>query len=338
MPGVIYTDGLGFGGGGGTVFVAKYADITTADITTLYGAAFAPDGTNVVNGDLVLFTGTTALTGLGGRGVYRAIVAAGVLVGWVKVVFGQSPAGDSVDGDEVVIAAGTVYADHHFQCTDTTLATWINWMPDDLAVKDEGALIDSDVVEINFAGAGVDATTAGAGKALVTVSGLAVRYKLEFNATTDWTSDETFGQFSGSPIVGGIAGTPIVIDADFAGVVGNITLTGDGAKDVDTLISDWNIANPANTVTLASGDGTQVPDNLTTLDLIGGVDGTEYSIPIPQATHLKGLLPQVTVQELNGASYENLFVDVRAVTTTGDVDIVVTQVPDGRFEGRVIIS
>jgi len=59
---------------------------------------------------------------------------------------------------------------------------------------------------------------------------------------------------------GQVAGmtTNVTIEADVAGSAGNITLTQNGS-DIDTLISAHNGANPTNTVTLVTGDGTQVP-------------------------------------------------------------------------------
>ena len=57
----------------------------------------------------------------------------------------------------------------------------------------------------------------------------------------------------------GVTGN-VQLEADFPGLDGNsILLTGDGIKDVDTLVSDWNTANPSNTVTLLSANGADVP-------------------------------------------------------------------------------
>lgn len=69
--------------------------------------------------------------------------------------------------------------------------------------------------------------------------------------------------------------TPVTIDADTAGSAGNVTLTGDGVKDIATLISDWNTANPTNTLTLSAGVGTQVPNNGATIVLSGGSNGKD---------------------------------------------------------------
>lgn len=73
---------------------------------------------------------------------------------------------------------------------------------------------------------------------------------------------------------GQVAGmtTDVIIDADVAGLAGNVTLTADSVTDIDGLILAWNTANPTNTLTLFSGDGTQIPTaNIT---LTGGLDAS----------------------------------------------------------------
>ncbi len=72
--------------------------------------------------------------------------------------------------------------------------------------------------------------------------------------------------------------TAFVIDADTAGAAGNITLTGDGTKTIAVLISDWNTAHPSNTVTLASGTGSQIPANTEVIELTGGADATDSNV------------------------------------------------------------
>lgn len=62
-------------------------------------------------------------------------------------------------------------------------------------------------------------------------------------------------------IVAGLA-TSVTITADAPGG-GTIQLMGDGTATVNDLIAAWNTANPTNTVTLTSGDGTQVASNYT---------------------------------------------------------------------------
>jgi hypothetical protein len=45
------------------------------------------------------------------------------------------------------------------------------------------------------------------------------------------------------------------------------------ASDIDQLILDWNTANPANTLTLSSGDGSQIPT--ASITLLGGSDASD---------------------------------------------------------------
>ncbi len=87
-------------------------------------------------------------------------------------------------------------------------------------------------------------------------------------------------EVEGSPavaatFVGAIAGVTgdVDLEADTAGEDGNsIVLTGDGIKDLDTLVSDWNTANPANTVSLNSANGADIPDAAEEMQLAGGAD------------------------------------------------------------------
>ena len=58
-----------------------------------------------------------------------------------------------------------------------------------------------------------------------------------------------------------------------------------GNKDVDTLISEWNISNPSNTATVALG-GAEAPDVGIVLSLTGGVDAITTEVAIN-----KDLLP-----------------------------------------------
>ncbi len=71
-------------------------------------------------------------------------------------------------------------------------------------------------------------------------------------------------------------GTPEAINltADNTGVIGNnIVITGTGAILLSTLVSNWNAANPANTITLTEIEGTDyTPSNGETFTLSGGVD------------------------------------------------------------------
>jgi hypothetical protein len=67
--------------------------------------------------------------------------------------------------------------------------------------------------------------------------------------------------------------TDVTITADTAGAAGNsISLSFDGMTDVDDALAAWNLANPSNTASLISGDGSQTPDDLETIDLADGAD------------------------------------------------------------------
>jgi len=116
--------------------------------------------------------------------------------------------------------------------------------------------------------------------------------KLVFDVTADLSDNDNIGAFvragtDGQQIswtnigliaaqfTGQVAGmtTNVTIDADTAGVAGNITLTADSVTDIDGLISAWNLANPSNTITLTTGDGSQVPT--ADITLAGGADGKD---------------------------------------------------------------
>jgi len=77
---------------------------------------------------------------------------------------------------------------------------------------------------------------------------------------------------------GQVAGMTTDVDllADVAGAAGNsILLTGDGSTDIDDLIAAWNLANPSNTVSLTSGDGSQIPDLAEEIQLADGADADD---------------------------------------------------------------
>lgn len=90
------------------------------------------------------------------------------------------------------------------------------------------------------------------------------------------SAPSTFASFSGQ--VAGMT-TNIVITADNAGSGGNsVALTFDGSTSINAAISAWNIANPSNTITLTSGDGSQIPNNLEEIDLSGGITRTQFNL------------------------------------------------------------
>jgi len=93
--------------------------------------------------------------------------------------------------------------------------------------------------------------------------------------------------------VGQVAGmtTDVTIDADVAGVAGNVTLTADSIKDIDTLIAEAGVA-----LTLSAGDGAQVP----TADIVltGGADASDANLVPAQAAMGSDKMSDATFERL----------------------------------------
>lgn len=99
----------------------------------------------------------------------------------------------------------------------------------------------------------------------------------------DSASASVGASFDGA--ITGVTGN-VQLTADVLGVAGNaILLTGDGVKTLTVLISDWNLANVGNEVTLVSANGGDVPDNAEAMQLAGGVDG-EVNEKLPDGTDM----------------------------------------------------
>jgi len=72
-------------------------------------------------------------------------------------------------------------------------------------------------------------------------------------------------------VIAGVTGN-VQLEASVGGLLGNsILLTGDGAKTLTTLVSDWNTANPSNTVVLLSANGGDTPNAAEAMQLSGGL-------------------------------------------------------------------
>ncbi len=69
----------------------------------------------------------------------------------------------------------------------------------------------------------------------------------------------------------------------------------------------------------------------------GSASGGFYTITIAAGTHNKGTAPAVRVEEGSGADWIRALVDQEIVRSTGDVEIKVSDSPDGRFAGRILI-
>lgn len=71
----------------------------------------------------------------------------------------------------------------------------------------------------------------------------------------------------------------------------------------------------------------------------GSPSGGKYSITVTAATHGAGVIPNIAILELvSPGVFEQVFVDTVEISSSGDITIFVLEVPDLRFEGKLIIS
>jgi hypothetical protein len=61
-----------------------------------------------------------------------------------------------------------------------------------------------------------------------------------------------------------------------------------------------------------------------------------YTITITLGTHNKGNSPIVQVYELVGSNYESILIPI--INNAGDISIQVSEAPDLRFTGKILIS
>lgn len=108
-------------GGTQVGYPVNYCNTTELTIPAA-GAPYAPDGTNISDGETVLFTSLTTLLD---RGVYRATVVGGNVTTWTRVVYGADPNGYSLQNDVIFVLFGTTYSNYTFTCTSTPLRIWI---------------------------------------------------------------------------------------------------------------------------------------------------------------------------------------------------------------------
>lgn len=71
----------------------------------------------------------------------------------------------------------------------------------------------------------------------------------------------------------------------------------------------------------------------------GSAGGGFYTLTVTAATHGKSVPSMVRVQEDDGTYYNVTDADtIRINKTTGDVNVLVTDTPNGRFAGRIVIN
>jgi len=63
----------------------------------------------------------------------------------------------------------------------------------------------------------------------------------------------------------------------------------------------------------------------------------EYILSVPSTTHLRGVNPQIQIYEIEGSEFVNV-IAYTSINSSGDIFIKVTQIPDTRFAGKLIIS
>lgn len=110
----------------------------------------------------------------------------------------------------------------------------------------------------------------------------------------------TSASFSGTP-----SGTtsPVRITAVRPGAASNgIKLKFNGEDSIDETISKWNNSNPSNKITLASGDGTQIPNNSEEILLSGGGQLTGEVIGVVDGAGANGLTGEVLTGTLAAGS------------------------------------
>ena len=111
---------------------------------------------------------------------------------------------------------------------------------------------------------------------------------------------------------------PVGLLAQWPGITGNVTITGNGVDNVDTLVLAWNVANPLNKITVTDGF-LHVPDDLVKITLTGG-----YS---PLACSHGTVIKQLKrVQSVNYGFTVNR-VDINQFGHLSRLDSIVTEQP-----------
>ena len=92
--------------------------------------------------------------------------------------------------------------------------------------------------------------------------------------------------------------------------------------------------------TSGGGPAVQSPNYVATFNnpiSWGAASGGNYSLVIPVATHGKGQNPVVQILELSGSDYMTIGISHK-VDSLGNITIQVSETPDLRFNGKIIIA
>ncbi len=86
-----------------------------------------------------------------------------------------------------------------------------------------------------------------------------------------------------------------------------------------------------------TGGGSGNPPFVSFFNVVSWIaSGSEYHITLLESVHNLGTALQVQVFEESGADYS--LVDIETIiTVTGDVTITINQIPDNRFDGKLVI-
>ena len=123
--------------------------------------------------------------------------------------------------------------------------------------------------------------------------------------------------------------TPVSRKVIEAGRVYSFTLT-DNGTDAGT----WHVNFLEEADTLATSRYTSTFDATTSW---GSASGGYYTITLPQATHTRGVSPQVDTFEESGSDYIQVEGDELKILANGNVELRVPETPDCRFAGKMVL-
>lgn len=130
-------------------------------------------------------------------------------------------------------------------------------------------------------------------------------------------------------------GAAVFFYTDSGTLEGNTEITfisSDGSVD----ISANEINGTIDFVVTPTGTGaTKFSQDFLIADWI--LNGTQYEITVLATTHNKGVNPIVQVVENNTGIY-SLILTSYDISVSGDITLIVSQTPDNRFDGKIIIS
>ena len=106
------------------------------------------------------------------------------------------------------------------------------------------------------------------------------------------------------------------LTADNTGVAGNVTLTADGVKTVNVIVSDHNTANPANTVSIDI-PSIEVPKNGVSFTLVGGAAASDG---MGDTNLTIGTESQLLTVESGLPVWKDAPVSINAAITLQDID------------------